>query len=323
GPRWLAPAPADSVSARRWPGHAASRMPSPNWPRSRHARPASAHRAGRDTRPGARGRLSRTSAARPGPARRPAPSPCRSLGVLGVERRAQPVPARLQVLDHHLGVAEDGHEVRVARPARDDVPVHVLGDAGSRGGSQVHPQVVALRAVGLPDEAHRDPQHLRELLMLLARKGDEVRVVAARHDHQVAVVVRVPVEDGERMRSAAEDEVLAIVFAARQIAEDASALRPSLRDQLPPPRRPELLHHLTRFGARNISPPWGTADRTPSLAPWKAPRIRSRRERSCSRVGYCTFRPPLWPARPQAAAMASSRPPSSSTSFNSFARLPV
>src|SRR5439155_5662895 len=177
--------------------------------------------------------------------------------------------------------------------------------------------------VGLPDESHGDPHHLGKLLMLLAGKGDEVPAMAARHHHQVAVVVRVPVEDGERMRRAPEDEVLAVVLGARQVAEDASVLSPCLRDQLHPPRRPELLHHLTRFGARNISPPWGTADRTPSLAPWNAPRIRSRRESSCSRGGYCTFGSPLWPARPQAAAMASSRPPSSSTSFNSFARLPV
>src|SRR5207253_2973876 len=128
-----------------------------------------------------------------------------------------------------------------------------------------------------------------------------------RHHHQVPVVVGEAVEDGEGVRRAAENQVLPVLRLFGQVAEDASLLRPTLLDQLHPPRRPELIHHLTRSGAKNIRPPWeGTADRTPSVAPWnapsKAPRIRSRSDSSCSRGGYCIFGAPLMPASDQAAA---------------------
>src|SRR5467141_3343379 len=133
--------------------------------------------------------------------------------------------------------------------------------------------------------------------MLLARKRRQVGFVGARHHHQMPVVVGIAVEDRESVRCPAEDQVLAVVRAAGEVAEDASLLRVTLPDQLHPPRRPELLHHLTRFGARNMTPPSGTADRTPSVAPWKAPwkapRRRSRSDNSCSRGGYCTLGSPL------------------------------
>ena len=51
-----------------------------------------------------------------------------------------------QVLRHHAHVGEHGHEVVVAGPARDDVQVQVIGDAGARGRAEVEADVVALRA---------------------------------------------------------------------------------------------------------------------------------------------------------------------------------
>src|SRR3954452_10598686 len=55
-------------------------------------------------------------------------------------------PRRLeQMLGQHLHIGEHGHEVRVARPARDDVLVHVVEDAGARGPAEVPAEVEALR----------------------------------------------------------------------------------------------------------------------------------------------------------------------------------
>src|SRR3954453_16482967 len=52
-----------------------------------------------------------------------------------------------QVLRDHLHVAEHGHEVRIAAPARNDVQVAVVGDAGSGNAADVPAEVVALRGV--------------------------------------------------------------------------------------------------------------------------------------------------------------------------------
>ena len=51
------------------------------------------------------------------------------------------------MLRHHLRVGEHRHEARVAGPARDDVHVHVLGDAGSGGAADVAAEVEAGRPV--------------------------------------------------------------------------------------------------------------------------------------------------------------------------------
>src|SRR5262249_10564615 len=155
-----------------------------------------------------------------------------------------------------------------------------------------------------------DPEHLGQLLVLIARERGQVGHVRARDHHQVAVVVGEPVEDREAVLRPAEDQVLLVVALAGEIAADAAPLRLALLDQLHPPGRPELLHHLTRLGARNMRPPSPPpAERTPSVAPWKAPwnapRIKSRSEISCSRGGYCTFGSPVWAASAQAAATAS------------------
>src|SRR5205814_6107587 len=133
-----------------------------------------------------------------------------------------------------------------------------------------------------------------KLVVLLSGQRREIRDVRARHHHQVPVVVGKPVEDREGVRGPAEDQVLAIVAGSRQLAEDASALPLSLLDRLHPPGGPELIHHLTRLAARNMSAPWrGAADPTPSVAPWNAPwnapRTRPRSASSRSRGGYCAF----------------------------------
>ena len=57
----------------------------------------------------------------------------------------QPIVKLGQALDDHLGLAQHGHEVGVAVPPRDDVPVEMAGQAGAGRLAEVQPDIVTLR----------------------------------------------------------------------------------------------------------------------------------------------------------------------------------
>ncbi len=63
--------------------------------------------------------------------------------------RPQPLDAGGHFLRQHADVADDRHEVGVAGPARHDVHVQVVGDAGAGGLAEIDADVQALRAVHL------------------------------------------------------------------------------------------------------------------------------------------------------------------------------
>ena len=63
-------------------------------------------------------------------------------------RRAHLVVARRQVLGHHPGLGDRGHEVRVAVPPRQGVQVQVAGHAGTGGAPEVGADVHAVGPVG-------------------------------------------------------------------------------------------------------------------------------------------------------------------------------
>src|SRR4051812_13218115 len=72
-----------------------------------------------------------------------------SSGLSGRPGCAKPPGCLEQMLGQHLHVREHGHEVRVPGPARDDVLVHVVDDAGARDSAEVPAEVEALRRVDL------------------------------------------------------------------------------------------------------------------------------------------------------------------------------
>src|SRR5690554_6287229 len=85
------------------------------------------------------------------------------------------------------------HEVGVAAPARHDVLVQVLGDARTRGGSLVDADIEALRLVRVTQHCHGLPGERHQLVENRLFECQQVAGVLVRHDHQVAVVVRVQV----------------------------------------------------------------------------------------------------------------------------------
>ena len=86
------------------------------------------------------GRRSPSTGARPGMT---GPS---ASGRFGAELGREPVVEFVEALDDHLGLAEHRHEVGVAVPPGDDVPVQVAGQPRAGRLAQVQPDVVALRA---------------------------------------------------------------------------------------------------------------------------------------------------------------------------------
>ena len=65
-------------------------------------------------------------------------------------RFAQPLAGCDQVLGQHLHVGEHRHEVRVARPARDDVLVQVTGDRATGDGAEIPADVEGVGPIQPP-----------------------------------------------------------------------------------------------------------------------------------------------------------------------------
>src|SRR3989442_15312088 len=78
----------------------------------------------------------------------------------------QTIVGREQVLGHDAHVAHDWHEVRVARPARHDVPVKMVAHAGAGARAEVHAQVEALRPEHARERGERAPERLRQIGVL-------------------------------------------------------------------------------------------------------------------------------------------------------------
>ena len=70
-------------------------------------------------------------------------------GARPLEDRPEPRRGLRQLLGQHARLADDGHEVGVAVPARNDVEVQVIEDAGAGRLAEVDADVDAVRRVRL------------------------------------------------------------------------------------------------------------------------------------------------------------------------------
>ena len=72
----------------------------------------------------------------------------------------QSIVAVEQMLRHHPGLADDGHEIGIALPARHDVPVQMVFDAGTGALAEIHSQIDSARLQHLAHDVHRAAQRL-------------------------------------------------------------------------------------------------------------------------------------------------------------------
>src|SRR5262249_51466344 len=117
-------------------------------------------------------------------------------GEHGLEARLERVPGLVERLDHHLGRAHHRHEVGVPPPAGHEVPVEMAVDASPGVPADVHSQVRPGGVVRLVHDLQRDLEEVLQIVQLLVVQGRVVAGMPARHHHEVAIVVRVLVEDG-------------------------------------------------------------------------------------------------------------------------------
>src|SRR5438094_4073224 len=156
------------------------------------------------------------------------------------ERRTQAVIGGEQVLRHDPHVGHHRHEVRVAGPARDDVPVEMVAHAGAARDTEVHPEVEAFGRERLGERAERPTQRLGEIGVLVGGKPGQIGRVTARGDHQVGVLVGKPIQHDEARPAHPEQQAVTWVSLTSG-TEDAARRRP-LADVRHAPGCPQHFH---------------------------------------------------------------------------------
>ena len=114
--------------------------------------------------------------------------------------------------------ADDGHEIGIAEPAREDVEMDMADDSGAARATDVHAEV---HAVGLVVGAKGAFNALREMHHFGEGFGigaGEIADVSVGDDHDVAGGVGVAIEDDEDFLAAIDDQgvVSSVRLAASQ-----------------------------------------------------------------------------------------------------------
>lgn len=104
-------------------------------------------------------------------------------------------PGIFQGLRHHAGLANRGHEVGVARPARNDVQVEMLRHSGASALSEVPADVQSTRAIDVAEHRLHVARQKDRLAQRTLRKAGQVLGVGIRHHHQVSAGIGVAVQN--------------------------------------------------------------------------------------------------------------------------------
>ena len=142
-----------------------------------------------------------------------------------MERLVETLVSGIEVFRQDAGLADGGHEIDVAGPARKDVHVDVFGDAGSGAFADVHTDVESFGPVDGAEVAGcgaGEAHHFGGGVLGGFFQGGDVCVG---DHHEMAGGVWIQVQDDEAVRAAEEDEVSLVVVGLGFCAEDASWLR--------------------------------------------------------------------------------------------------
>src|SRR5512140_168575 len=181
-----------------------------------------------------------------GRARAPAASP------LFVEQGTQLLIGRVQVLDEDPRAPDEGHEIGVSRPARDDMEMVVPGDAGPGARPEVHAGVEALGRVGPAQDPERGREELGHLGPLVWGGLREIRQVPLGRDHEMAGRVGEPVEQDEIAPPAQEHGRGPVVAALQGLAENAALGDGRSADVVGPPGGGDVAHYLLISSLRSL-----------------------------------------------------------------------
>src|SRR5258708_2221213 len=79
-----------------------------------------------------------------------------------------------QVFGKHAGLAYRRNEIRVAGPARHEVQVYVIGDAGTPSPPEIHSQIETVRMVNFAKSRLTTLGQIHHLVSRLFRRGFKV-----------------------------------------------------------------------------------------------------------------------------------------------------
>jgi len=116
----------------------------------------------------------------------------------------------VEQLGNEAHVGKDGHEIRVALPARNDVGVEMIGDSSAGTSAEVHSDVEPVGAEDLLkqfvcafDEGHHVVEDGRGKLL-------EISLMLGGSNKEVSAGIRKSVEEGEGVLGSPEDKVFSI-----------------------------------------------------------------------------------------------------------------
>ena len=131
------------------------------------------------------------------------------------------LPGRVEGLGEDAGGADHGHEVVVAVPAGDDVPVEMRDAAAGDWAAEVEAEVESVGLKGGGEEAFAEGDLLKEIGAFGGGELLQVGDVAERDGEEVTGVVGKAVEDQVGQRAAVDDERGSVVAESGEIREGA------------------------------------------------------------------------------------------------------
>src|ERR1700737_3464227 len=120
--------------------------------------------------------------------------------VLNFDGGPEFLPCYIQRLGKYTSFCGDSHKICVTQPARQNVHVNMVGDAGACGFAKVEAHVEAAWSVNLAQDEFGAPGEEHQLVGCVGRYGGDRGEVLIGHDHDVASRVRIGVEAHEAVQ---------------------------------------------------------------------------------------------------------------------------
>ena len=158
------------------------------------------------------------------------------------ESGVKPVVRSGKLFGFDACLAHNGHEIRIASPARQHVKMQMADDAGARRAPQVHADIEPFGAVCL---LHRGLHSLRELHHLAECRGvggGQVRHMRVGNDHHVTAGVWIAIQDDEIFLGSKQDQRFTVFVGANRIAENTTVSRFGAGNVAISPGRPQIIH---------------------------------------------------------------------------------
>lgn len=112
------------------------------------------------------------------------------------------------------------------------MPMQVVRDPGPRHIREVHPDIEPVRPHVLLERFLSEKKDIEKFRFFIEREAARVRDVTDRDDHQMPVIIRIPVEDQGVVGGAKDNEVLPVFLVPEQPAKKTALFFSGARTQV-------------------------------------------------------------------------------------------